>query len=106
MSSITTIKQAAVRRWSDNDNPIPFLFLLTERSEVNKKEEGEYPKSKQKNKKPMIPKTETYKGKELLVLNPESKWPFKFGATKAALILENVDHIKSYVEEHGEGGGE
>ena len=59
-----------------------------------------------KTKKPMIPKTETYKGHELLVLDPESKWPFKFGAKKAALILENVEHIKSYVEEHGEGGGE
>ena len=51
----------------------------------------------------MIPKTETYKGHELLVLNPDSKFPFKFGAKKAALILANVEHIQSYVDEQGEG---
>jgi len=51
----------------------------------------------------MIPKTEEYKGHELLVLNPDSKFPFKFGAKKAALILANVEHIQSYVDEQGEG---
>ena len=47
----------------------------------------------------MIPKTEEYKGHELLVLNPDSKFPFKFGAKKAELILENINHIKDYVTE-------
>ena len=62
-----------------------------------------HPTSKPQTKKAnMIPKTEEYKGHELLVLNPDSKFPFKFGAKKAALILANVEHIQSYVDEQGE----
>ena len=60
------------------------------------------PEPKQKEKKPMTPQTETFKGHELLVLDPDNKWPFKFGAKKAALILDNIEAIKLYVaEQHG-----
>ena len=51
-----------------------------------------------------------YKGKPLLVIkrNPEDKYPFSFGISKAKLILENLEEIKKFVEENsaGEGQGE
>ena len=49
----------------------------------------------------MVPKTETYKGHELLVLNPNEKFPFKFGAKKAQMILDNLDHIREFASENG-----
>lgn len=42
-----------------------------------------------------------YKGHKLLVLNPADKWPFKFGVSKAKLILEHLDTIRRFVEEFG-----
>ena len=45
--------------------------------------------------------TEEFKGHTLLVLNPLDKWPVKFGLTKARVILENLDEVKSFVENDG-----
>lgn len=42
-----------------------------------------------------------YKGHVLLVLNPDSKYPFQFGVAKARLILENLAYIQAFVREHG-----
>lgn len=50
------------------------------------------------NPKTQVPKIETFKGKPVLTLNPEDKWPFSFGVTKARLILQNLDAIKTFVE--------
>lgn len=48
----------------------------------------------------MVEKTE-FKGKPVLILkrNAEDKYPFSFGASKARLILENLEEIKKFVEE-------
>ena len=43
--------------------------------------------------------TETYKSHVLLVLNPDEKFPIKFGVKKAKLIIENLDAIQSFIEE-------
>ncbi len=42
-----------------------------------------------------------YKGNKLIVLrrNPEDKYPFQFGKTKAKLIVENYAEIKKFAEE-------
>ena len=39
------------------------------------------------------PTSQTYKGHVLLVLNPDEKFPIKFGVKKAKLIIENLDAI-------------
>ncbi|MCU0651528.1 MAG: hypothetical protein MUC39_01110 [Candidatus Omnitrophica bacterium] len=51
----------------------------------------------------MIERTE-FKGKPVLILkrNAEDKYPFSFGASKARLILENIEEIKKFVEENQE----
>jgi len=50
----------------------------------------------------MIVERSEYKGNALLVLkrNPEDKYPFSFGVTKAKMILENIEEIKKFVEEN------
>ena len=42
-----------------------------------------------------------YKGNKLIVLrrNPEDKYPFQFGKTKAKLIVENIEAIKAFAQE-------
>lgn len=45
------------------------------------------------------PTTETYKGHALLVLDPDEKFPIKFGVKKARLIVDNIDAIQSFIEE-------
>ena len=45
------------------------------------------------------PTTQTYKGHVLLVLNPDEKFPIKFGVKKAKLIVDNIDTIQSFIEE-------
>ncbi len=45
------------------------------------------------------PTTETYKGHVLLVLNPDAKFPTKFGVKKAQLIIEKMEAIQSFIEE-------
>lgn len=47
-----------------------------------------------------------YKGNKILNLNPESKFSFSFGLTKAKLILENLDVIRKFVETEGNDLGE
>lgn len=49
----------------------------------------------------MIEKSE-YKGKPVIILrrDEEDKYPFTFGITKAKLILDNIEEIKKFVEEH------
>lgn len=39
-----------------------------------------------------------YKGNQVLCLNPNSKYPFSFGISKAQLILENIKEIESFVQ--------
>jgi len=49
--------------------------------------------------------TTEYRGKAILVLDPESKFrPFSFGLKKAALILENIPAIEAYVADHAPNG--
>ena len=45
------------------------------------------------------PTTETYKSHLLLVLNPDEKFPIKFGVKKAKLIVEKMEAIQSFIEE-------
>lgn len=47
------------------------------------------------------PTISEYKGNSLLVLNPESRYPFQFGLTKAKMILEHLDSIKAFVDSEG-----
>ena len=47
----------------------------------------------------VTPTIEEYKGHELLVLNPDNKWPLKFGLQKAKLILAHVEDIASFIED-------
>lgn len=44
---------------------------------------------------------EEYKGKPILVLNFGQPFPFKFGLSKARLILDNVEKIKKFVKKYG-----
>jgi hypothetical protein len=46
----------------------------------------------------------TYKGNPVISLNPESKYPFSFGLTKARLILDNLDDIKAFTTRHSHNG--
>ena len=55
-------------------------------------------KKENKNNYYGAPKVGTFKGKPVLILNPDSKFPFSFGVSKAKTILENIEHIKSFVE--------
>jgi len=51
-------------------------------------------------KKQQVPKIDMFKGNPVITLNPEDKFVFSFGLTKAKLILANLDAIKSFVEAH------
>lgn len=53
----------------------------------------EAPKPKAKSE-PIISE---YKGKWVLVLEPESKFPFSFGLKKAQLIVEHLEAIKQFI---------
>ena len=46
-----------------------------------------------------------YKGNKLIVIkrNETDRYPFRFGKTKAKLIVENFDEIKKFAEEEDEG---
>ena len=43
-----------------------------------------------------------FKGNKMIILkrNPEDKYPFQFGLSKARLILESIEDIKKFVEEN------
>ena len=47
-----------------------------------------------------------FKGNKVLNLNPEAKFTFSFGLSKAKLILENIEVIKKFVETEGKDLGE
>jgi len=57
---------------------------------------------KQNNKREgVMPEISEYKGNKLLCLNPNDKFTFSFGLSKAKMILENLDAIKTFVESRG-----
>jgi hypothetical protein len=41
-------------------------------------------------------KLSSYNGKPMIILEPETKWPFQFGVAKAHMILANLDAIKAF----------
>ena len=43
-----------------------------------------------------------FKGNKMIVLkrNPEDKFPFQFGVSKAKLVLEHIEDIRKFVEEN------
>jgi hypothetical protein len=43
-----------------------------------------------------------FKGNKMIILkrNPEDKYPFQFGLSKARLIIENIADIKKFVEDN------
>ncbi len=52
----------------------------------------------------MVVEFDEFKGNKMIVLkrNEEDKYPFKFGRTKAKLIVENFEAIKKFAEEEQE----
>jgi len=46
------------------------------------------------------PQIGEYKGKPVITLNPDSRFPFTFGVAKAKLILEYLDEIRNFVQEY------
>lgn len=46
------------------------------------------------------PVEKEYKGHPLLVLNPESKYPFSFGLAKAKLVVGYFDRIKEFIAKY------
>jgi hypothetical protein len=44
-----------------------------------------------------------FKGNKMIVLkrNPEDKFPFQFGVSKAKLVIEHIEDIKKFVAENG-----
>jgi hypothetical protein len=49
------------------------------------------------------PKIQEFKGRNVIVLQPNSKWSFSFGLAKAKLILaeHNLEAIRKFVESNG-----
>jgi hypothetical protein len=47
-----------------------------------------------------------FKGKPLLILkrNEDDKYPFSFGLGKARMIVEHLEDIKKFVEDHKQEG--
>jgi hypothetical protein len=43
-----------------------------------------------------------YKGRPIIAIkrNPEDRFPFSFGVSKARLILDHIEDIKKFVEEN------
>jgi len=58
----------------------------------------------------MVVEYDEYKGNKLIVLKRDEndKYPFKFGKSKAKLIVQNFEEIKAFAEEEASessGGG-
>ena len=53
--------------------------------------------SEQEKTKPIVSE---YKGNPILTLNPDSRYPFSFGLSKAKLIVENLEEIKIFIQVH------
>ncbi len=51
------------------------------------------------------PEETTYKNNPLIVLNPDQKFPFQFGLTKAKLIIAHIESIKEFVDKHDKENG-
>ncbi len=47
-----------------------------------------------------LPQEGDYKGHPILTLNPNSRYPFSFGVSKAKLILEYLEEIKAFIAKH------
>ncbi len=41
-----------------------------------------------------------YKGNPILTLNPESRYPFSFGLSKAKLVIQYIEEIKAFIQKH------
>ena len=48
----------------------------------------------------MLPEIQDYNGKPVICLNPSSKFPFCMGYYKVKMVLDNLDHLKKFEEEH------
>lgn len=46
-----------------------------------------------------------FKGNKMIVLkrNPEDKFPFQFGLSKASLIVEHIEDIRKFVADNQKG---
>lgn len=46
-----------------------------------------------------------FKGNKMIILkrNPEDKFPFQFGVSKASLVLEHIEDIRKFVTENQRG---
>ena len=55
----------------------------------------------EENKTPSLPIIRRSGGKYILVLDPDSEWPFAFGAKKARQIVELFEFIKEYDGDYG-----
>ncbi|MBI4368599.1 MAG: hypothetical protein HY547_00040 [Elusimicrobia bacterium] len=53
-------------------------------------------------------KESEYKGNPMIVLSngPDDKYPFSFGLRKAKMILEHIEDIKKFVQNHSGGSEE
>jgi hypothetical protein len=49
-----------------------------------------------------MPEITEYKGNKMICLNPGSKFVFSFGISKAKMILENIEAIKTFINTNGE----
>jgi hypothetical protein len=52
----------------------------------------------------MVAEYSEYKGHPLISLkrDEEDKYPFRFGVSKAKLVLEHVDELSKFVDEFGD----
>jgi len=41
-----------------------------------------------------------FKGNPVLTLNPDERYPFSFGVSKAKLILAHLDDIRAFVDQY------
>jgi hypothetical protein len=48
----------------------------------------------------MLPEIQDYNGKPVICLNPSSKFPFCMGHYKVKMVLDNLDILKKFEEEH------
>ncbi|MBN1540939.1 hypothetical protein JW992_02255 [candidate division KSB1 bacterium] len=46
------------------------------------------------------PVTGEYKGNPVITLNPNSRYPFTFGLAKAKMIIDYLEEIRNFVQEH------
>jgi hypothetical protein len=54
----------------------------------------------QQNQQENEPVIGEFKGNPVITLNPNSRYPFTFGLSKAKLILEHLDSIKKFITQY------